>query len=611
MHGAPIAIVAVTEDGGAAATSDTAGMIRLWPTLDGSHEPFVVAGPSPARLAVARDRDHGFSSAAVDEAGTMTVMVVGADGRLREHTQVDDDQQILQIEATPQGFLALRGDQSIELVTLRGKRWALLAPGERVAALLYRNDRALALFGSAGAIHGRWIELVAGARWGKDTPELAIDLPEHAVLAPDHAHVVAIAHGKLVAVDVATGVASAPFPGRGDPLGYTEDGTIACSDRGGLVYWSETGKRIAHVSLSVAPDDVPSAVANGRVVMAMSRSLALLDQKRAQYLGYQIDVPTQIRAASEGRIVLGGNHRHWVVDGAFRLARLLHVPHDEYTEVLDAVPVTDTITVALEEVDETRWVTSIGGGDLYMGVRDAAVHFDPKTRLLVEALSGQSILIRVGEDGTFGAAMTLHTSTSPLAQYLVDTTEDPDRVFLLDPDLSGGFVVAVVHGHRLYELHRDDLDSKRLEARVSTKFTGTLVTIDRAGRQYLRRPGSKDLVVVDGDREVVLAGSEDAKRVVPSPDGTLIATQGTRLSLYSADRTAPAPAGDVTPKWTVPALGMTGIAWEGGSLVAAAQGVVRIELATGKLGDRQCGWRFGLFAKPLADGGEQRLVCDA
>src|SRR5512146_1809716 len=106
MHGAAIAVVALTEDGLAAATSDTTGMIRLWVTLDGTHEPFVVPGPSPTQLALVRDHDR-FSIAAADEAGTMTVMVVGADGRLRKRTQVTGDQQVLQIEATPLGFLAL------------------------------------------------------------------------------------------------------------------------------------------------------------------------------------------------------------------------------------------------------------------------------------------------------------------------------------------------------------------------------------------------------------------------------------------------------------------------------------------------------------------------
>src|SRR5262249_21269031 len=160
------AVVALAEDGSAAATSDTTGMIRLWPTLDGTHEPFVVAGPAPAQLAIIRGHDHDFSIAAVDEAGTLTVMQVGEDGRQRGRMQVEDDQAVRQLEASSQGSLALRADQSIEVITAEGKRMSRLAPTERVAAIVYRNHRALALFDQKGTVHGRWIELASGARWG-------------------------------------------------------------------------------------------------------------------------------------------------------------------------------------------------------------------------------------------------------------------------------------------------------------------------------------------------------------------------------------------------------------------------------------------------------------
>jgi len=605
MHGSAIAVVALTEDGNAAATSDTTGMIRLWVTLDGNHEPFVVPGPAPAQLAIARDHDR-FAIAAADEAGTMTVMTVGADGRLQRRTQVTDDQQVLQIEATPLGFLALRSDQSIELVGFDGVRWSQLPAEHRVAALLYRNNRALALFETAPKTYtGRWIELVSGARWGEETPSLTLDLPKHTVLAPDHAHLATIASDKLVAIDLATGEVSATIPGKGDPLGYTADGAIACSDETGVVYWSEAGKRLAHVDLGFAPDDSPTAVATGRVATAFGQSLALVDQqqKAPSYLGYQIDVPTRIRAAPAG-FVLAGDSKRWVIDQNFHLAASITVPHDEYTEVLDAMPVTDKLTVAIEAVDETRWLTSIPGGKLYVGVRDDAIHFDPKTRILAEGSSGQTIFMRVGEDGTFSSQMSLATSTSPLAQYLVDTTEDADRVFLLDPELAHGLVALVVHDHRIYEVAGEDLAGSRIKARRSYTFKGGLVTVDRTGRLYTRASGtaSTDVVIKDGANEVVLADSRGAMRVIPNADGSLVAVLGAKLALYG---------GDGTLKWSIAAKDMTGVAWQGNSLIGVSQGVVRIDVATGAFGDRQCGWRFGLFPKPPATPGDHRLVCDA
>src|SRR5258706_10273310 len=127
-EGAGLAIVGSTEDAPGAATADTTGMIRWWPTLDGAQEPFVVAGPIPTQLAVARDHDRDFVIGAIDQAGSFTVVRVGADGRMRGKAQLPDEEQVLQVEATPQGFLVLRSDQSIELVTFEGKRGNRLPP---------------------------------------------------------------------------------------------------------------------------------------------------------------------------------------------------------------------------------------------------------------------------------------------------------------------------------------------------------------------------------------------------------------------------------------------------------------------------------------------------
>jgi hypothetical protein len=598
MHGTSIAIVALSEDGSAAATSDTTGMIRLWPTLDGTQEPFVVTGPIPTALAVARDHDRDFVIAAIDQARMLTVLRVGSDGRMLGKAQLQDDEQVLQVEATPQGFLTLRGDQSIELVTFDGKHGNRLPPSARVVSIMYRNNRALVLTRADTKIKGRWIDFVAGARWGEETPELDF-LVGHAALAPDHKHLTAVANDKLVAIDLATGMATA-FTGKGDPLGYIDDTTVACSDETGVAFLDDRGKRIGHVDLGFAADDTPLAVAQGHVVTASGEALGIVDATKVKYLGYQIDVPSRIRSAPVG-LALSGNDTRWVVDKQFRLQRSFSVPHDEYTEVFDALPLTDKLTVALEGIDDGRWLTTVGSGKLFVGVRDDAIHFEPATRLLGAAASGQSVLIRVDESGKIGAPMTLGTSTSPLAQYLVDTTEDPDRIYLLDPALANGLVALVVHDHRIHEIHGDDLKPGALKARRSYAFAGGIVTVDRAGRIYTREPGTKNLVIHTGDRTAVLPGTANAARIVPNADGTLVAIHGTSLTLFRNDG---------TQVWTVPANDITALTWYDGALVAAAQGVVRIDLATGAYAERQCGWRFGLYAKPPATNDGHRLVCD-
>jgi hypothetical protein len=53
-HAGPIVLVAATPDGTAALSSDVSGGVRLWPAVDGSQEPRVVALPSHTRSRSAR-----------------------------------------------------------------------------------------------------------------------------------------------------------------------------------------------------------------------------------------------------------------------------------------------------------------------------------------------------------------------------------------------------------------------------------------------------------------------------------------------------------------------------------------------------------------------------
>src|SRR5258708_5331563 len=72
-HGGQIEVIAITERGDAALTVDSFSEIRLWPTLDGTHEPVVVHGPDPRQLALGRDRD-GLVAAILDGAGGVEIL---------------------------------------------------------------------------------------------------------------------------------------------------------------------------------------------------------------------------------------------------------------------------------------------------------------------------------------------------------------------------------------------------------------------------------------------------------------------------------------------------------------------------------------------------------
>ena len=88
-----------------------------------------------------------------------------------------------------------------------------------------------------------------------------------------------------------------------------------------------------------------------------------------------------------------------------------------------------------------------------------------------------------------------------------------------------------------------------------------------------------------------------------SPDRTLVAELARkRITLRDADGAT---------VWTIPALDVTELDWtRRGDLVAFGGGLERLDLATGDVVARQCGWQFGLTdAEPVPQTGQ--TMCDA
>src|SRR3954467_9079510 len=79
VHGADIAALGATTDGGAVATADRLGGIRLWPVLDGTREAGGIQGPPPHAIALLRDGD-GFAIGLLDAAGGVRVVRTAASG---------------------------------------------------------------------------------------------------------------------------------------------------------------------------------------------------------------------------------------------------------------------------------------------------------------------------------------------------------------------------------------------------------------------------------------------------------------------------------------------------------------------------------------------------
>jgi hypothetical protein len=71
-----------------------------------------------------------------------------------------------------------------------------------------------------------------------------------------------------------------------------------------------------------------------------------------------------------------------------------------------------------------------------------------------------------------------------------------------------------------------------------------------------------------------------------------------RLSLYDGE----------TLRWTIPAWGADDIAWRGDELLVLGDGLATVEVTTGAITRRQCGWGFGLWNAPTRSE-EGPVVC--
>jgi hypothetical protein len=276
IHVGPIVMLAVSEDAVAALTSSSNGGLRFWPTLDGHREPVILGAPDPVDLAIAHTGST-FALAIVDQAKTLLLLHVDAEGHVLDHAQVATD--VAALHATRSGFLALTSDQRVSLVGFDGTV-SQLTPKQRVAALLYRSGRALALFASSPAhVKGQWIDLDKTATWGDETAELALDPKRidlvHAVLSPDHTHLAVAGPGnRMLGFELATASVKS-LATVCEPLAYLDDNTIACTEGTGVLLVSSTGKRLPTATFRRRRTRSPAmrsrSVASRRSALSMRR----------------------------------------------------------------------------------------------------------------------------------------------------------------------------------------------------------------------------------------------------------------------------------------------------------------------------------------------------
>lgn len=595
IHGRPITVLAATEDGSVAVTADASGAVRMWPALDGTREPVVVAANPPLALAVARTGGE-IAIAGLDAAGRLEIVRTTPDGAPVGRAVVDSPRPYRAMRALATAILAVRDDHQIDRIDARGAIVGSLVPepGARVGAIAARRGKAIAILASPDGAHGRWLELADGLAWGGDTPRLPID-PALAELSPDLRHLTAT-HARLgtaATIDLVTGRAYAIPWQREDlrepmrPLGFPAANVLAMTSTfgNGVMWWVGRTTLRGYATEDERAVTGPSVAVDGRVITAWHEMLVLHTHEKTQYLGYRMPWFAQLRGTRDGWMVVGSTPaRTLALDARFHARRQFDPPPDTSSLYL----VDDRHAIATIDLDGGRardlYAIELAhpeASKLAWHTFGTVLGYEPSTHLLAINAEDEIQFARVDpRTGVLGDRV----------RYPVVGPAYTHPVYLLDPARSRGNVALVIDADytgdttTVVEIRAVTDDEVKVARRHDIATHGRDVTAE-----ILRQHG------------LTADGRPDSRR---SPDGKWTArADGARITLRGAD-------GEV--KWVVGAHGASDVAWRpDGELVALGGGIAAVDLETGAFGARQCGWDFGLADEPTVDHGSGASLCDA
>ena len=635
-HGSDIVALGVTADGRAVASVDRLGGIRLWAVLDGTREPVVIQGTAARSITLARDGD-GFAIATLDAAGGVHLIRTSAAGAVRGRLTVAGDQPATEIASTAEGVLVLRADQVIELVDASGAVRSRLAPrpGSRIESLVARAGRVLALIQEDRHLHGRWIAIDHGARWGADTPRFPFPIG-HAALSPSgqllavsrprnlHPALIDLAKGTARKVPLCVPRAWPHEDGegfdeqqllRGDnaplPLGFLSDTLVACSVMTALVWWGTDGEQQPSSAGSFAVASLPLAVTDRALVLGTGPNLGFVSPAVNRFLGYGVHDLGGLRVSAAGLLAGAPDQQSLLLDASLR-ERARFEPSRGRADWLDVVALDERYAIASvmrRSADRRDSSIQLVVFDslaravhqlLPYSAHDREVAYEPATRLLATSDGGMAMLLRYDPAS--------HTFGEPIR---VGNAILPGKLVLLDPRQSGGVVALEIDqsadGVYVGELRDADLArGQTVQPGAMYHVPGEVRATDRAGRIYVHRTADRDDVAVFArDRQVARLPGVAELSLRPSPDGARIAAfHSPRLVMLTA---AGAVRWDIA-QWSGAEVGWTAA---GELVVQFPSGLARIDVETGAIAERRCGWGFGLSEQMFEAGQSGPSICDA
>ena len=637
-HGGVINVLAVTADGRAAVSGDVTGGLRLWPTLDGTREPIVVKAPVAVSLAIAYD-GSGFAIAVTDAANRVELVCIDTRGAVRSRRQLGE---AVQVEAVGDSFLVLRADQVIDHVAVDGTAIGRLPAdaGTQIESLAVRDRTMLAIVSTDKHRYARAISLPLA--WGKQSAPLALADDASIVLVPEGTAVIArdAKEDRIGRFELATGVHTPLCPnstatfrlrrhrfddfGGGISAAFEEpiaviDGRVACVVDRIFTWWDLAKSSSTTAPLGSATGQLMFAAANDRVVIAQDHQLAIHTPERADYLGYGFRDLTHVRSVPGGLMIGKGDQQPVLLDESFRERARFALPKLR-VDWTDLIPIDDRYIITSS--------TRPGGGDMWGNAYQVAV-YDSVKQVMHQVLphrarSGDlayeaSTRMLVASDGTKSLLMQVDLEQHTIGNEVTLELENPPRqIALVDPKLAGGLVAIAVRDEgggalTVFEFHGSDMPPQQeagdklveraLRPRRVYQVGGELRAIDRAGRIYVAREDVVD-VRAAGTSIATLSGVAGA-RLRPSPDGKHVVTvENGIVTLFQATG---------RKIWRTAAWGSSDLDWTATGMLYARfpHALARIDVATGRLAERQCGWAFGIAQTPRETSTAAPSVCDA
>ena len=124
-HSSNINAIAISMDGKAALSRDTVGGMRLWPSLDGSKQPFPIPARGAIKFSLVTDGSD-FVVGYVDSANAAHVIRVSASGKVKALMSTPPHKPVTQLELLPggAGVVTLHKDHTFHLWTVKGTELA-------------------------------------------------------------------------------------------------------------------------------------------------------------------------------------------------------------------------------------------------------------------------------------------------------------------------------------------------------------------------------------------------------------------------------------------------------------------------------------------------------